>query len=140
MPFLHPSLFWSCFWQPSESDWAISSMCFPILPHFEKKNISIFYLICNLAPSTISQNSRYKVSPQRSSLWSQCWDNVLPTICLRTARKIRRKKEMRRRWRPSNWDGVCIYIYIYFFIYIFVFHYIYLYLSDDLTMFEIGKI
>ena len=32
--------FWSCFWQPSESDWAVSSMCFPILPHFERKNIS----------------------------------------------------------------------------------------------------
>ena len=99
----------SCFWQPSESDWAVSSMCFPILPYFPRKNISIFYLMCNLAPSTISQNSRCKVSLQESSPY-QCLDNVLPTICVRDARKIRRKKEMRRRWRPSNRDGLYIYI------------------------------
>ena len=35
----------SCFWQPSESDWAVSSMCSPMVPHFEMKNINIFYLI-----------------------------------------------------------------------------------------------
>ncbi len=93
----------SCFWPPSESNWAISSMWFPTLPHFHRKNINIFYLICNPAPSSINQTSRYKTVVYWSQRVNQCSPHSLGD---RNARKVRRRKKEFRRQRPSNWDGV----------------------------------